>query len=293
MHRLLATALLGGTLGGVLVTHAQSPSQAGQRQHSFEVVSVKPSAAANDNSSTHTTPYSIRCENVPLRQLLMMGFAIRSESQIEGMPDWAKSERFNIDAKVDEETAAAMKGLSREDRQKWQQEMMQSLLEDRFHLKSHWGKKELPVYILTVAKGSSKLKATVPPPPTPGADPNAKPQDRGTSSSTSNGHMVVTNGSMEMFANQLSHMTEMDSRVVLDRTNLTGKFDWTLDWAPERQQNSFRGADGGNPIPTPAADTSKPSLFTALQEQLGLKVEQDKAPVDLLVIDDLERPTEN
>jgi len=288
MHRLLITAVLGGTLAAC----AQSPSQTGQQKHSFEVVSVKPSAAANDSTSVNTTPYRVRCENVLLRQILMMAFPIRSESQIENMPDWAKSERFNIDAKVDEETAAAMKGLSREDRQKWQQEMMQSLLEDRFHLKSHWGKKELPVYILTVAKGGSKLKATVLPPPPPGAGPDAKPRDPGTSFSTNNGHMVVTNGSMEMFANQLSHMMEMDGRVVLDRTNHPGRFDWTLDWSPERQQNSFRGADG-NPGPVPMADASKPTLFTALQEQLGLKVEQDKAPVDLLVIDDLERPTEN
>ncbi|MBW8869184.1 MAG: TIGR03435 family protein, partial [Acidobacteriales bacterium] len=250
------------------------------------------SAAANDSTSVNTTPYRIRCENVLLRQLLMMGFTIRSESQIESMPDWGKSERFNIDAKVDEETAAVMKGLSREERQKWQQEMMQSLLEDRFHLKFHWGKKELPVYNLTVAKSGSKLKATILPPPPPGTDPNAKPRDPGTSFGTSNGHMVVTNGSMEMFANQLSRMTEMDGRVVLDRTNLPGRFDWTLDWSPERQQNSFHGADG-NPAPAPTADSSKPNLFTALQEQLGLKVEQDKAPVDLLVIDDLERPTEN
>ncbi|MGO4209888.1 TIGR03435 family protein [Terriglobus sp. 2YAB30_2] len=292
MHRLLATAVLGGVLGSALATYAQSPPQAGQQKHSFEVVSVKPSAAANDSTSVNTTPYRIRCENVLVRQVLMMGFDIRSESQIENMPDWAKSERFNIDAKVDEETAAAMKSLPRDERQKWQQEMMQALLEDRFHLKFHWEKKELPVYSLTVAKSGSKLKATVPPPPPPGADPNAKPQDRGTSSSTHNGHMVVTNGSMEMFAYQLSHMTEMDSRVVLDRTNLPGRFDWTLDWSPERQQNSFHGADG-NPAPAPTADTSKPTLFTALQEQLGLKVEQAKAPVDLLVIDDLERPTEN
>ena len=289
MHRLLATAVL----GSALVTYAQSPSQVGQQKHSFEVVSVKPSAAANDSTNVDTTPYRIRCENVLVRQLLMMGFTIRSESQIESMPDWAKSERFNIDAKVDEETAATMKGLSREERQKWQQEMMQSLIEDRFHLKFHWGKKELPVYILTVAKSGSKLKATVLPPPPPGTAPNAKPRDPGTSFSTSNGHMVVTNGSMDAFSNQLSHMAEMDGRVVLDRTNLPGKFDWTLDWAPERQQNSFRGADSGNPAPAPTADTSKPNLFTALQEQLGLKVEQDKAPVDLLVIDDLERPTEN
>ena len=292
MHRLLATAALGGFLGGALATYAQSPPQAAQQKHSFEVVSVKPSAAANDSTSVHTTPYRIQCENVLVRQLLMMGFAIRSESQIESLPDWAKSERFNIDATVDEETAAATKGRSREERQKWQQEMMQSLLEDRFHMKFHWAKKELPVYSLTVAKSGSKLKATVLPPPPPGTDPNAKSRDPGTSFSTSNGHMVVTNGSMETFANQLSHMMEMDGRVVLDRTNLPGRFDWTLDWSPERQQNSFRGADG-NPTPAPTADTSKPNLLTALQEQLGLKVEQDKAPVDLLVIDDLERPTEN
>ncbi|WP_263417174.1 TIGR03435 family protein [Terriglobus albidus] len=289
MHRLLTVAVL----GGALAAHGQSLPQTGQQKHSFEVVSVKPSAAANDSTNVDTTPYRVHCENVLVRQLLMMAFAIRSESQIESMPDWAKSERFNIDAKVDEETAAAMKGLSRDERQRWQQEMMQSLLEDRFHLKFHWDKKELPVYILTVARNGarngSKLKATVPPPS--GTDRNAKPRDSGTSFSTNNGHMVVANGSMEMFANQLSHMTEMDSRVVLDRTNLPGRFDWTLDWSPERQQNSFRGADGGNPAP--AADTSKPTLFTALQEQLGLKVEQDKAPVDLLVIDDLERPTEN
>lgn len=289
MHRLLATTLLGGTL----ITYAQGSPPAGQRKHSFEVVSIKPSAAMNNNSNIDGTPDHIKIQNVPLQQILLMSFGIRSKSQIDGMPDWASSERFNIDAKVDDETAAVMQKLPREERRKRQQEMLQAMLEDRFHMKMHWGKKELPVYVLTVAKGGSKLKPTVLPPLPPNAEPGTKPQDPGTSVSISNSTMTVTNGNMEALAETLSRMAEMDGRVVLDRTNLTGKFDWTLDWAPERQQNSFRGADGGNPIPAPAADTSKPSLFTALQEQLGLKVEQDKAPVDLLVIDDLERPTEN
>lgn len=284
MQRFLAIAFL----GGALAVQAQSAPQ----KHSFEVVSVKPSAADNDNANIHTTPHSVLFENVPLRQILVMSFAIHSPSQLDGLPDWARSTRYNLDAKTDEETSAAMAKVPREQRQKWLQEMMQSMLEDRFHIKYHWGKKELPVYVLTVAKSGLKLKESVLPPLPPDADPQEKPKDPGTSFSISDSTMEVKNASMAAFAEHLSRMGEMDGRVVLDHTGLTGRYDWTLEWSPERPQGAFRGADGGAAA-APAADSSKPSLFTALQEQLGLKLEQEKAPVDLLVIDHLEKPTEN
>ncbi len=283
MQRLLALTFLAATCA----VQAQTVPQ----KHSFEVASVKPSAANNDNVSVNTTPHRMQFDNVPLQQILLMSFGIRSASQLEGLPDWATSARYNIDAKTDEETSAAMAKVPREERQKWQQEMMQSMLEDRFHIKFHWGKKDLPVYALTVAKSGSKLKEAVMPPLPPDADPKSKPKDPGTSFSVSDGTMDVKNASMEAFVDHLSRMGEMDGRVVLNHTGLTGRYDWTLEWSPERPQAGFHGTDGGGAAS--AADTSKPTLFTALQEQLGLKMEQDKAPVDLLIIDHLEQPTEN
>lgn len=261
-------------------------------KHSFEVMSVKPSNAGNDNSRINTTPQRVMFDNVTLRQIILMSFGIRSDSQIEGLPDWARSERFNIDAKVDEELAATLPKMKREERQAMQQEIMQDLLAQRFHMQTHRTKKELPVLALVVVKTGPKLKQSVPPPPPPDADPKAKPGDPGTSTSMRDGEMDVTNGTMELLANQISRMDEADGRVVVDKTGLKGNFDWELRWSPETRSAAVHGADNNAP-PPPAQDTTKPTFSTALQEQLGLKLEHDKAPVDILIIDHLERPTEN
>ena len=134
--------------------------------------------------------------------------------------------------------------------------------------------RERPVYALTIAKGGPKLKESAPKPQI--EDPSDSSSETEGSLSFTSTHMTATNVTMAIFASMLSHLEDVNERVVVDKTGLTKHYDWELSWSPDAAQ-----------------DTTKASLFTAVQEQLGLKLEQDKAPIDIVVIDHLERPTEN
>ena len=150
--------------------------------------------------------------------------------------------------------------------------MVQALLIERFHLKMHHETRDLPAYAMTVAKGGVKLKP----------------------STHEGGEMHLAAGKFE---GRGVSIAEIDAplatqpeirRPVLDKTGLTGKYDYVLQWVPETGANA---APGGEKNATP--DASGPSLFTALQEQLGLKLEPTKAPADVVVIDHIEMPSEN
>jgi len=137
--------------------------------------------------------------------------------------------------------------------------MLRSMLADRFHLQTHVEKRELPIYSLVVAKSGLKMKVAAP--------------DEGSGSSTGNTKMKFTNVPIEIIARTLS--SQLD-RVVLDETGLTGQYDGEMNFSPEGQP-----------------DAEFPSIFTALNEQLGLRLESKKAPVDVLVVDKVERAGEN
>ncbi|WP_263417173.1 TIGR03435 family protein [Terriglobus albidus] len=246
----------------------------GQTRYVYEVASIKPSTSGNFNSKTNIGPHGIRVVNETLHDIIKTAFDLRSDSQLDNLPEWAKSARYTIEAKPDEATVALLKTLSNEKSEDLCRAEMQHLLEDRFHLKVTHGRRERPVYALTIAKGGPKLKESVPRPRTEGTSVSSS--DTGGSVSFTGTHITATDATMDLFAPLLSHLVDVDGRVVVDKTGLTKHYDWELSWSPDAAQ-----------------DTSKPSLFTALQEQLGLKLEQDKAPIDTIVIDHLERPTEN
>ena len=157
--------------------------------------------------------------------------------------------------------------------------LLEALLADRFHLKVHHEMKILPMYDLVVARGGSKLKAEAPVAPSPDAakDPKAA-KSRGI---TMGPGMLKGQGlSVVSIADQLSSIVQA---TVTDKTGLTGDFDFELKWTP----NDAGPADGA------PADDSHISIFTAVQEQLGLKLQPTKGPVDTLIIDHAEQPSEN
>ncbi|MBW8869185.1 MAG: TIGR03435 family protein [Acidobacteriales bacterium] len=246
----------------------------GQTRYAYEVASIRPSTAGDFNSRSNIEPAGIRVVNATLHEIIKMAFDIHSESQFENLPEWAKSARYTIEAKSDEATIAVSKTLSEEKKDELCRAELLHLLEDRFHLKVAVVRRERPVYALTIAKGGPKLKESAPKPRT--EDPSVSSSDTGGSLSFTRTQVTATDATMDLFAPLLSHLLDVDGRVVIDKTGLTKHYDWELSWSPDAAQ-----------------DTSKPSLFTALQEQLGLKLEHDKAPIDIVVIDHLERPTEN
>lgn len=226
-------------------------------------------------------------KNVTLKEL--MAFAYRLQQfQISGGPRWIGSDRFDIEGKTD--------GPNLDFEQV--RLMLQSLFEDRFKLKVHRETKEGPVYALVLAKGGAKIKLSrdqspddVDGPAPPGAGPNHGAIRIGA------GNLVGNAVTLSWFATMLSQRLD---RLIVDKTNLTGRYDIRLQWTPNAGEYPYDL--GGSRLPTSiidmngttvTLDPNGPSIFSAMQEQLGLKLESSKAPVELLVIDHVERPSEN
>jgi uncharacterized protein (TIGR03435 family) len=179
-----------------------------------------------------------------------------------GMPAWGDKDRFDVEAKADDNTTTAMQKLSREEQEKEQRLMLQSLLADRFGLQIHYESKMQPVYELVAAKGGPKMK------------PLSADQKPGWAN-FGPGEITLHVSPIAALAYSLTHLA---GRKVVDKTGLMGNYDIDLKWTPDDQQITL---------------ASGPTLFTALQEQLGLKLEPAKAPVDVLVIDHIEKPPPN
>jgi uncharacterized protein (TIGR03435 family) len=225
-------------------------------------------------------PGLFSCKNFDIGGLVAMAYAIE-HFQLSG-PDWIGDERFDVMAKVPEGATSEQFRL-----------MLQDLLKERFRLAVHTEKKEMPVYELKVGKNGPKVKDSVGPPM--GQPPSEVPSDRTVdgngfpilppgrypwwTSNSNRSRRRVANMSMEEFAHDLSFLLMSP---VIDSTGLKGRYDFTLSWMTESSG------------PAVAADDAGPTLFGAIQEQLGLRLDQKKGLADMLVIDHIEKtPTEN
>jgi uncharacterized protein (TIGR03435 family) len=271
--RLLGAVGIVAVAGGVLM--AQTPA--------FEVASVKPNTADNGSSSSGLLPGGVyRVVNGVLYGVIAVAFGGDQplhQSQVIGAPDWVSTSRFDIIAK------APLPDVQQRD----VRPMLQALLADRFRLQVHHEQRDLPVYVLTKARADGRLGPQL---RTSALDcdavararregaplPSNAPADRpacGYRMNGENGLTLMAGGiTMDRLVNILANQSE---RIVIDRTGLTGVFDVDLHWDSTR-------ANVTNDAPT---------IFTAAQEQLGLKLVSTKAPVDVLVIDHVEHPTEN
>ncbi|HJT90275.1 MAG TPA: TIGR03435 family protein [Bryobacteraceae bacterium] len=255
-----------------------------QPRPSFEVASVKPNKSGDRRAFFNTLPGGrFRASNIPLYQMILFAYDLK-DFQVSGGPAWIRSERFDI-------TAEAEKDPGRDG----MRAMLQTLLEDRFHFKYRRETKDLPVYALVVSK-SGKLhesegecgpRPAVLPPPEPGKPP-ATPCG---GFMVSPGNLSGNHSGMDQLTNVLSRFV---GRIVLDKTGLTGKYDINLQWTPVPGEIQLPpGAPPPGAIPLPPVDPNGPSIYAALPEQLGLKLESQKAPVETMVIDHIEEPSEN
>lgn len=227
----------------------------------FEVVSIKPNNSMSGNSGTTTDRGMMTGNNISLRSLIMRAYDIR-DYQLEG-PDWLGSEHFDISAKFPDSVSAQR--LGREQYKAVFGSMMQGMLAERFKLTVHRDRKTMGVYALVVGKSGIKFKEV--------------PPSGSSSSNSNNTHYTGSGISMESFAAWLSQHVDIPVR---DFTGLKGVYDLKLDWQDERQ-----GHDNADPV-------SGPGITEAVEEQLGLKLEHRKAPIDVLVVDHVEKtPTEN
>jgi uncharacterized protein (TIGR03435 family) len=196
---------------------------------------------------------------VPLRMLITEAYSVR-DFQIVGGPGWMNTDRWDVEGKPKTEVSADSQTAL----------MVQSLIEERFQLNFHRETRELPVYELTVAKGGTKMKLS------------AATQSRGRM-----GRGGIE-GSGWSLANFIKFLSQQFDRSLIDKTDLKGIYDIKLQWSP-----GLRGAGPVQPGAQPPARTDQPDIFTAIQEQLGLKLESSKGPVEVIVIDSVQRPTEN
>jgi uncharacterized protein (TIGR03435 family) len=243
------------------------PLAADGRPLEFDVVSVRPNHSGVEAMNILSPPNDdgMRIVNMPLEAIIGWAYGITIRTQVSGMPEWAKTERFDIEGKVAEEDLAAFRKVSDPI---MRAPMLQKVLADRFKMKSHFETRDTQGYALVLAKGGSKLTEIEPP-----VGPNGVKV---------NGGRRIGRGeyqSMGMWRLPFVRYLMQDlGCVVVDKTGLTGYYNYTLKWTPENAE---------------ATDASGPSIFTAVQEQLGLKLEPAKVPARVLVIDSIERPSEN
>jgi uncharacterized protein (TIGR03435 family) len=246
-----------------LVTAAglcQALGQTAGPEPAFDVATIKPSHATDGHSHiyNHAEIGEFSTINVSLKGLMEFAYEL-PETRMVGGTAWLDSAKFDIQAKTDSQQAARLKSLSFNQATAEIRRMVQALLADRFQLKMHDETRELPIYTLVVAKGGAQL---------------GEVQSNGTTISLGRDHLEVQgNDSVALLAEQLAKLL---GRVVVDRTGITGRYDIKLKWAPDD-----------------STDASGPSIYTALQEQIGLKLEAGKGPVKVLVIDRVQQPSEN
>jgi uncharacterized protein (TIGR03435 family) len=287
-HALLTILLLLSALG----LQAQDVSN----PPAFEVASVKPNKSEQRGGFFRFLPGGqFTATNVSLRALIRLAYVLQ-EFQVFGGPNWVDSDHFDIVAKTEGSPSPEQVRL-----------MMRALLAERFKLTVHNETKELPIYALVMANRDanpgSQLRhsgtdcvpltpspgGTLPPPPPPSAGP-PRPGDRNgpprCGAMFGPGHITAREMTMTQLADGLSQLV---GRKVIDRTGLSGSFD--LDVAFAVDQLAPAGQAPLDAPPLSPIDPSGPSIFTALQEQLGLKLESERGPVEVLVIDSVERPT--
>jgi len=234
---------------------------------SFEVATIKPSNPDTPGQSILVGRGGgnlFTTTNTPLRDLIIFAYGIHPR-QLQNAPGWTETEKYDITGKPDRAGVP-------NDRQV--RAMVQKLLAERFQLSFHRENKDLPAFVMTVAKGGPKLAKNESGGLLPGFG------GRGP------GSIGVRNTSMREFAGFLQ--ARILDRPVVDQTGLTEKYDFTLTWRPDQLP-----PQGPNAPPLPSDLESRSDLFTAMQEQLGLKIEPSRAQVEVLVIDRVKTPSEN
>jgi bla regulator protein BlaR1 len=261
----------------------------------FEVASVKPNKSGDGRIFFQMQPGGrFTATNVPVRELIRMAYGIQN-FQLVGGPDWIGSERFDIVAKAESDPPPSPPGGPPGPMLM----MVRALLVERFKLAVHNETKDLPIYALVMARADGRLGPQLrasqvdcaalmaaargrggppPAPPRPGERPPC---------GMFGGFGRIAAGGVSM-AQLAMNMSQRVNRVVLDRTGLTGLYEFELEFTPDQMP---QGPPPPGAPPLPPIDPNGPSIFTALQEQLGLKLDAQRGPVEVLVIDGVEQPT--
>lgn len=227
----------------------------------YEVASIRPSNQEAGRSSINTGNGDLHISNATVKQIMMSAYDVR-DFQIAGGPRWIETDRFDINANSDRQPSS---NAQRDQNQ----ERMRNLLEDRFQIRIRRENREQSIFALVVTRTGAKLQPA-----------DSSKGNSGTNTNTSNGRgkLVATATPLDNLARVLSGIT---GRHVANRTSLEGAFDFTLEWSSDLDQSQAGNSEAG------------PSIFTVLQEQLGLRLESTRGPVEVLIIVRAEMPSEN
>jgi uncharacterized protein (TIGR03435 family) len=269
--RLLILALATASIPVLAQTGAQTTAPGAAASPGFDVASIRANNTSsdgrhhiyNDPAESH-----FRTVNLSIKDLIQFAYGL-PDSQILGGPAWLDSAMYDIDAKSDTSVDAQLHTLPSNAARHRKQLMVQALLAERFQLATHQETRQLPVFNLVLAKGGPAFKAD---------------SSVGNTIDTGRNHLHIS-GTQDTVATLARELAQVLGRVVVDNTGLTGSYDLKLRWTPDNEPPPMLN---GQPDPNPA-----PDIFTAIQEQLGLKLESGKGPVPVLVIDHIERPSEN
>ncbi len=255
----------------------------------YEVATIKPNNPEHSDGVLTGMNYpadGFTARGLTLRSLLQEALGIR-DYQLSGGPAWLNSEKYDVDAKMEGSVADALKKLNSAEQYSVSRQMLLAVLVDRLKLTFHRETKELPVYSLVVAKGGPKLQESKP----RGANGSTGPVGLMTSLFPGFASAKAQAVSIADLAQMLAART---GRIVVDNTGLKGVYDFTLQWlTDDAQMQAPAGvASSGSASPSLAVPDS-PVLSAAIQQQLGLKLEPGKGPVEVIVIDHIERPSGN
>jgi uncharacterized protein (TIGR03435 family) len=290
----IAKTLLLMVLGMAVVAIPMLSQSPGAARPSFAVASIKPSDPGQRGSSIMNQPGGrMVIKGMPFRALMTFAYGVR-DFQISGAPGWATTDFWDMEARAEEGSIPPLTGPPDPNTPNPMAIRLQSLLEDRFQLKIHRETRELPIYELSIVKSGLKMKPsedqTPYQQPERGAPPPPPIQPGGSMPRFS---MRMGRGSMEAVAIYVPTIVQAFSsqlgRTIVDKTGLKGLYDLKLQWTPDGPAP----VGPGGPEAAPPVDPNGPSIFTAVQEQLGLKLDSAKGPVEVLVIDSVQKPTEN
>jgi uncharacterized protein (TIGR03435 family) len=237
-------------------------------QPGYEVATIKPTDPNHARGGFTLQGRHLVAGNFTVEGLITLAYNLHP-TQVTGGPDWLKTDHYDLDVLPDHEGLPSLEQA---------RGIVRKLLADRFALKFHYDTKDLSVYVLTVAKTGPKLAKSA-------SDPSSPPGMGGPP-----GRMMVRNGSMEEFAMLMQGTLD---RPVVDQTGLKDRYDFTLRWTPDESQYGGRVPPPNSGDNGAAAADAPPPLFTAIQEQLGLKLDAMKAPAKVMVIESVQKPSEN
>lgn len=275
MGRHVTGLLIAGMLIAISAQHAPCQTSSVQPSATRPVVGTSPQQMSTYEVAT-VKPAGVNVFAMPLRIYIQSAFGIpvNSNGWVIG-PDWINSAKYVIRGKPADSVQKAMQAMTAEERRRQVEMMEQNLLADRFKLKAHFETRVMPVYQLIVAKNGPKLKE----------DPDSSHGRAAVGASRIGGTAIP----MHSFIECLESVPDIGGRVVIDKTGLSGRYSFLLKWTPLEATAPSAGLSGSAPSP----DAEGESLFTAIEEQLGLKLVPAREPGQVLVIDHIERPSED